>query len=279
MSGTACLTYILTSSEPSAAPLLSPAGGLLWWRHGHSRPTSVDCRRIPQGGGNGPRPGLRLRATVHQEQQPVAGHSRSRPRRPGCSATPWPRRASAIPWPTIPTSSTWPARTEGCGGNPSTPWSRSFSGGALGIPYVVAHPGAYTTGSEPAGWNASSRRSMKSTAKPGGCKSAACWKPRQGREPRSAGGSSTWPPSSRGAESRPAGRLLRHLPRLRGGLPAGNPERLSGDDAESSTASWAWGRFAPFISTTASANGLAGGPSRPHRPRADRAGRFSGARS
>ena len=55
----------------------------------------------------------------------------------------------------------------------------------------------------------------------------------------------------------PAGRLLRHLPRLCRRLPAGDPGRIR-RQCRSSTASWAWGKSAPFISTTASASWVRG---------------------
>ena len=117
---------------------------------------------------------------------------------------------------------------------------------ALGIPYVVAHPAHTPPAASRPAWNASSRRSMKSTARPGRCKSVACWKPRQGRGPRSAGDSSSWPPSFRRCRIltgwASASTHATSLRRATGWRPRAAIRR----QCTSLTASWAWGRVRAF---------------------------------
>ena len=67
---------------------------------------------------------------------------------------------------------------------------------ALGIPYVVTHPGAYTSGTEQAGIENVIRAINEIHARLGDIRGAsACWKPRPARAPRWAGSSDSWPKS------------------------------------------------------------------------------------
>ncbi len=64
----------------------------------------------------------------------------------------------------------------------------------LGIPYVVAHPGAFTTSSEKAGLRRIARGARRGAqANQGHCGPGACWKPPPGRGRTLVGGSSIWP--------------------------------------------------------------------------------------
>ncbi len=67
----------------------------------------------------------------------------------------------------------------------------------LGIPYVVTHPGSYTSSSEESGLVRVVERSMKSTVSSRSSPSAACWRRPPGRVRRSAGDSSIWQRFSR----------------------------------------------------------------------------------
>ena len=91
----------------------------------------------------------------------------------------------------------------------------------LGIPYVVTHPGAYTTSSEAAGLARIVAALDEVHARRGASRPAACWRPRPDKGAPSAGGSSIWPTIIDGVQgSRAAGRVRRHLPRLRRRLSA-----------------------------------------------------------
>ena len=63
----------------------------------------------------------------------------------------------------------------------------------LGIPYVVVHPGAYTTSSEAAGLKRIVRCSTSCIGRPAAWQPGVCSKRPPGRARVSAGGSSTWP--------------------------------------------------------------------------------------
>ncbi len=63
----------------------------------------------------------------------------------------------------------------------------------LGIPYVVTHPGAFTTSSEAAGIKNVSRASTRSTNRLAASKPSACWKTPPAKAPASATASSNSP--------------------------------------------------------------------------------------
>ena len=133
------------------APLAFPRSGLVSCGHGHSRRPPVDCRRILQGRGNGPRLGCDCVQLFTKNNNQWRGKT--------IAADEAERFRAAL----ADSGITHPLAHNSYLINLASPdaalWRKSVDAmvqellraAVLGIPYVVAHPGAYTGGSEVAG--------------------------------------------------------------------------------------------------------------------------------